>query len=132
MKERKDEALVAGMTKKETFEGAEAVMKNDFKLKLPDRRHIHMWNSPEISQFRGVQELMDKQEATRGVVEQEKADIRRVAREEDVPMPDMSSVHEAMHAQRQQASSLSSHVADLAKVHSAQMAGMHLSLIRLS
>ena len=50
-------------------------MKKDFKLKLPDRRYIHMWNSPEISQFRGVQELMDKQEATRGVVEQEKADI---------------------------------------------------------
>ncbi len=83
-----------------------------------------MWDSPEISQFRGVQELMDKQEATRGVVEQEKADIRRVAREEDVPMPDMSSVQEAMHAQRQQASALLSHVDDLAKVPSAQVAGM--------
>ncbi len=65
------------MHKKKTCEGAEAVMKKDYKLKLPDRRYIHMWNS----QFRGVQELMDKQEATRGVVEQEKADIQRVARE---------------------------------------------------
>ncbi len=55
MKERNYEALVAGMHKKETFEGAEEVIKKDFKLKLPDRRYIHMWNSPEISQFRGVQ-----------------------------------------------------------------------------
>ncbi len=56
MKERIYEALVAGMHKKETFEGAEAVMKKDFKLKLPDRCYIHMWNSPEISQFRGIQD----------------------------------------------------------------------------
>ena len=60
MKERNCEALVAGMHKRETFEGAEEIMRKDVKLKLPDRRYIHMWNSPEISQFRGVQELMDK------------------------------------------------------------------------
>ena len=124
MKERNYEALVAGMHKKETFEGGEEVIRKDFKLKLPDRRYIHMYNSPEISQFRGVQELMDKQEATRGVVEQEKADIQRVAREQDVPMPDMSYVHEAMQAQRQQASAFSEHMADMVKVHGAQMAGM--------
>ncbi len=76
-----------------------------------------MRNSPEISQFRGVQEVMDKQEATRGVVEQEKADIQRVAREQDVPTPDMSYVHEAMQAQRQQASAFSEHMADMVKVH---------------
>ncbi len=40
MKERNYEALVAGMHKKETFEGAEEVIKKDFKLKLPDRRYI--------------------------------------------------------------------------------------------
>ncbi len=99
------------MHKKETFEGAEEAIKKDFKLKLPDRRYIHMWNSPEISQFRGVQELMDKQEATRGVVEREKAEIRQVAREQDVPTPDMSAVHEALHAQRQQASAMAAHTA---------------------
>ena len=112
MKERTYEALVAGMHKKETLEGAEAVIKKDFKLKLPDRRYIHMWNSPEISRFRGVQELMDKQEATRGVVEQEKADMRRVAREEGVSTPDVSYVHEAMQAQPQQASAFSEHISD--------------------
>ncbi len=112
MKERNYEALVAGMHKKETFEGAEEVIRKDYKLKLPDRRYIHMWNSPEISQFRGVQEHMDKQEATRGVVERERADIQREAREQDVSTPDMSYVHEAMHAQRQQASAFSSHMAD--------------------
>ena len=90
MKEINYEALVAGMHKKETFEGAEEVIRKDFKLKLPDRRYIHMWNSPEISQFRGVHELMDKQKAKRGVVEQVKADNQQVAREQDVPMPDIS------------------------------------------
>ncbi len=85
-----------------------------------------MWNSPEISQFRGVQEHMDKQEATRGVVEREKADIQREAREQDVSTPDMSYVHEAMHAQRQQASAFSPHMADMSRAHASQMAGIQL------
>ncbi len=53
MKERNYEAPVAGMHKKETCEGAEEVIKKDFKLKLPDRRYIHMRNSPEIALCRG-------------------------------------------------------------------------------
>ena len=117
MKERNYEALVAGMHKKETFEGAEEVIRKDFNLRLPDRRYIHMWNSPEISQFRGVQELHDKQEAARGVVQQEKIDIEREARAQDVPMPDMSYVHEAMQAQRQQASAFSTHTRKTSTEH---------------
>mgnify|MGYP000246708567 FL=1 len=135
MKEHNYEALVAGMHKKETFEGAEAVMKKDFKLKLPDRRYIHMWSSPEIGQFRGVQELMDKQEATRGVVEREKAEIRQVAREQDVPTPDMSSVHEALHAQRQRVDAMTTHADDLRAAHEkllkGQQAETRAELVRL-
>ncbi len=67
---------------------------------------------------------MDKQEAARHLVEAEKADIRKVARELDVPTPDMNYVHEAMHQQRQQASAMSSHMEDMGRVHAAQMAGM--------
>ena len=129
MKERNYEALVAGMHRKQTFEGAEEVIRKDFKLKLPDRRYIHIWNSAEISQFRGVQELHDKQEAARGVVEQEKMDIRREAQAQDVPMPDMSYVHEAMQAQRQQASAFTAHTEDLNRAHAAQMAGMQRETI---
>ena len=112
------------------------MIKKDFKLKLPDRRYIHIWNSPEISQFRGVQELMDKQEATRGVVGREKAEIRQMAREQDVPTPDMSAVHEALHDQRQQASALASHTEDLRKAEATRMAGLQMEtraeLVRLA
>ena len=113
MKERNYEALVAGMHQKETFEGAEEVIKKDF----------HLWDTPEISQFRGVQELMDKQDATRGVVEREKSEIRQVAREQDVQTPDMSSAHEALHAQRRRVDAMASHAEDLRAVHEKRLKG---------
>ena len=103
MKNRSYESLVAGMRKAPNYTSAEEVIAKDFILRLPDRRYIHMWNSLEISQFRGVQEEMDKDEAARHLVEREKADIRQVAREKEIPTPDMNYVHEAMHQQRQQA-----------------------------
>ena len=74
-------ALLAGMRIKPTFDAAEEVIKKDFKVKLPDLRYIHMWNTPEISQFRGVQETIDKVEVNRQVVERERMDIRHVAAE---------------------------------------------------
>ena len=58
------------------------------------------------------------------MVEAEKADIRKVTREQDVPTPDMNYVHEAMNQQRQQASAMSAHMDDMGRVHAAQMAGM--------
>ncbi len=118
MKDRSYESLVAGMRKAPSYTSAEEVIAKDFKLRLPDRRYIHMWNSPEISQFRGVQEDMDKDEAARHSVGQEKADIRQVAREQDVPMPDMIYVHEAMHHQRQQATAMASHMDDMNRLNS--------------
>ena len=69
MKDRSYESLVAGMRKAPSYTSAEEVTVRGFKVKLPDRRYIHMWSSPEISQFRGVQESKDKQEAARHVVE---------------------------------------------------------------
>ncbi len=70
------------------------------------------------------------------MVERERAEIRQVAREQDVPTPDMSSVHEALHAQRQQASAMAAHAEDLQKVHAAQAAGMQMEtraeLVRLA
>ncbi len=86
MKDQSYESLVAGMRKAPSYTSAEEVIARDFKVRLPDRRYIHMWNSPEISQFRGVQEEMDKDEAARHLVEREKADTRQVAWEPDVPM----------------------------------------------
>jgi hypothetical protein len=124
MKDQSYESLVAGMRKAPSYTSAEEVIARDFKVKLPDRRYIKIWNSPELSQFRGVQEDMDKEEERRHVVEAEKADIRKVAREQDVPTPDMNHVHEALNRQRQQASAFASHQEDMNRVHAAQMAGM--------
>ena len=49
------EVLVAGMREKPTFALAEDLVKRDHPLKLPSRRFIQLWNTPEISQFRGYQ-----------------------------------------------------------------------------
>ena len=60
MKNRDYESLAAGMRVEPTFASAEAVLKKDYPLKLPDRRWIAMWNTPEISQFRGIDEDADR------------------------------------------------------------------------
>ena len=54
--------LASKMRVEPTFAIAEEVIKKDFKLKLPSRTAIHIWNSPEISQFRGYQEELDNVE----------------------------------------------------------------------
>ena len=62
MKERNYEALMAGMRKVPTITDAEEVIRNQPKIKLPDRRYIALWNSPELGQFRGVSEDLDAAE----------------------------------------------------------------------
>ena len=59
------EQLVSGLREKPTFAVAESVIRKDFKLKLPDRRWIRLYNTPEISQFRGYQETSDAAEKHR-------------------------------------------------------------------
>ena len=55
------ESLAAGMHKEPTFGEVQAVIDRDFKFKTPDRRYLQMWNSPGISNFRGLQEEMAAQ-----------------------------------------------------------------------
>ncbi len=62
-------------------------------------------------------------------MEREKFDIRREAQAKDVPTPDINYVHEAMQAQRQQASAFTAHTEDLNRAHAAQMAGMQRETI---
>ena len=54
--------LSAKMREKPTFGVAEEVIKKDFPLKLPNRTFINLWNTPEISQFRGYQDDLDEPE----------------------------------------------------------------------
>ena len=53
MKERDYSTLLAGMRKVPTITDAEEVIRTQGKIKLPDRRAITLWDSPELSDFRG-------------------------------------------------------------------------------
>jgi len=91
MKERSYEGLVAGMRERPTIFDAEEVLRKDYKVKFPDRRAITMWNTPEISQFRGVQEEMDEEEERRYNAQVEHLEIRREGRQNETATPEMDS-----------------------------------------
>ena len=95
MKERSYDALVAGMRHVPTITDAEEVIRNQPKIKLPDRRSITLWNLPELGQFRGVNESLEKKEEARHIAQVEQLDARRAARNEGVPVPDIQFVQQA-------------------------------------
>ena len=122
---RKDhnyENIVEGRAKEPTFEIAEAIYKKDFPLKLPSRKWLTIYNSAEVSQFRGIKEEMDDTAQQRNKVEQYKNAIHRAAEDANVSTPDMSFVNEAVNHQRQMASSFENHMSDLTRLHAQQMA----------
>ena len=69
------------MREKPTFAVAEEVIKQDYPLKLPSRVHLQLWNTPEISQFRGYQDDLDESEKRRATIRQEQQDLGIAARE---------------------------------------------------
>ena len=75
------EVLVSKLREKPTINSQEEVIRKDFKLKLPDRRGITLWNTPEISQFRGYQESLDETEERKHVIQVEQIGIQQAARE---------------------------------------------------
>jgi len=124
MKSRDYNTLTARMREKPTFATAEEVLKKDYPLKLPDRRWIQLWNTPEISQFRGIQDEIDATEANREQHEREQAEIRQVARETGVHTPDMDMVHELLTHQRQQGAAMQEHMQGLAELNRQHMEGL--------
>ena len=101
MKERSYEALMAGMRQVPTITDAEEIIRNQTKIKLPDRRSIALWNSPELGQFRGVSEDLDAAEERRHKQQLEQLEIKKASRDGDVAVPDMNYVHEALRANQQ-------------------------------
>jgi hypothetical protein len=91
-KNRNYESLVAGMRERPTIFDAEEVLRKDYKVRFPDRRAITLWNTPEISQFRGVQEGMDDEEERRHNAQLEQLELRRAANASETSMPDMEVV----------------------------------------
>ena len=114
------------MRVKPSFASAEDVIKKDYPLKLPNRTSLHIWNSPEISQFRGFQEDLNASEQARETHTRETLEIRQAARESSTHTPDMDLVHGMMTHQRQQADMLDQHTRNLTDLHNRSMEGLRL------
>ncbi len=129
MKERNYEALMAGMRKVSTITDAEELIRNQPKIKLPDRRSIALWNSPELGQFRGVSEDLDAAEERRHKAQLEQLEIKKASRDGDVAVPDMNFVHEALRANQQHQATMQQHAADLSGVVQQQQRGMKADML---
>ena len=92
MANRNYESLVAGMRERPTIFDAEDVLKKDYKVRFPDRRAITLWNTPEISQFRGVQEAHDEMEERQRNAQLEQIARRQAANRSETSMPDLEFV----------------------------------------
>ena len=73
--------LTSKLREKPTFTAAEEVIRKDFRLKLPSRRFTQLWNTPEISQFKGYQDSLDESEERRHTALRSQMDLRQEARE---------------------------------------------------
>ena len=129
------EQLAAKMREAPSFASAEEVIKKDYPLKLPSRRSVQLWNTPEISQFRGYQEELDANEEHRTQHSRELLEIREATREAGTHMTDVDVVHQMMAHQRQQQTALQQHLSGLNDLNRQQMEGMaaeqRAELIRL-
>ena len=124
MKERNYEALVAGMRKVQTITDAEEVIRTQPKIQLPDRRSITLWNSPELGQFRGVQESIDGKEDARHTAAVQRLEAQRAARAGNVPAVDVNFVQQAAAGQQRREPPMQTHREDLDAVHRQQQRGM--------
>ena len=129
------EQLAAKMREAPSFASAEEVIKMDYPLKLPSRRSVQLWNTPEISQFRGYQEELDANEEHRTQHSRELLEIREATREAGTHLTDVGIVHQMMAHQRQQQTALQQHLSGLNGLNRLQMEGMaaeqRAELIRL-
>ena len=118
-----------GMRKMPTITDAEELIRNQPKIKLPDRRSIALWNSPELGQFRGVSEDLDATEERQHKARLEQLEIKKASRDGDVAAPDLNFVHEALRANQQQQTMMQQHVADLSGTVQHQMRGMKADML---
>ena len=118
------EVLTSKLRVKPTFTSADEVIRKDFKLKLPSRRYIRLWNTPEISQFRGYQDQIDETEERKHVAAVTRLDIQQTARQTNEPSMDAEIVLEMLQNQRQSSAAMAQHMQDLAEHTRRQNAGM--------
>jgi hypothetical protein len=118
------EVLTSNLRVKPTFTSAEEVIRKDFKLKLPSRRYIHLWNTPEISQFRGYQDLLDETEERKHAATVTRLEIQQTARQTNQPSMDAEIVQEMMQNQKQSSAAMAQHMRDMAEHTRRENAGM--------
>lgn len=120
-----EELAAQRMRPRPSLTSAEEVIKKDFPLKLPNRTHIRLWNTPEVSQFRGYQENADEREERLHIIRAEQEVIGQQARiASDGGMPEMHIVHEMLNQQRQAGAALQQHAEQLAALNRQQLVGM--------
>lgn len=119
-----EELSAKRMRPRPTLTTAEEVIKKDYPLKLPSRVSIQLWNTPEISQFRGYQETTDEFEDRKHTIRVEQEAIGQAARSAGEQNVDMHIAHEMLNQQRQAASAAAQHAENLAALNRQQMAGM--------
>ena len=117
------EVLSSKLRVKPTFTSAEEVIRKDFKLKLPDRRYIHIWNTPEISAFRGYH-LLDETEERKHDAAVTRLEIQQTARQTNEPSMDAEIVQEMLQNQKQSSAAMAQHMRDLAEHTRRENAGM--------
>ena len=126
--------LSARMRERPSFGSAEDVIRRDYPLKLPDRRSISMWNTPEISQFRGYQEELNGDDQRRHVIRVEKEEIHHIAHEAN--SSDMDFVSGQLDQQRQSQQAMQQHMENMANLQAQHAEGLateqRAELIRLS
>jgi hypothetical protein len=112
------------MRHRPTIFDAEDVLRKDYKVRFPDRRAITLWNTPEISQFRGVQESHDEMEERQRNAQLEQIELRQAANRSETSMPDMEFVAAEVMRSRQSESALREAMASQAAAHAQQLRGM--------
>ena len=101
------------------------MIRKDFAVKLRSLCYIQLWNTPEISQFRGYQDTLDESEQRRHTAQVEHLGIRESARAANSPeMPNMEIIGEMMNQQRQSTAAMAQHVQDMAEQNRREAAGM--------
>jgi hypothetical protein len=124
MANRRYESLVAWMRDRPRIFDAEDVLRKDYKVRFPDRRAITLWNTPEISQFRGVQEAHDDMEERQHNAQLEQMELRRAARSSETSIPDMEFVAAEVMRSRQSEGALRQAVAGQSAAHEQQLPGV--------
>lgn len=122
-----EELQAKGLRKRPVLTDAEEVLKKDYPLKLPARTWVHLYNSPEISQFRGLQNEIDEREKQIHDDVLAREAIRQAAREgtEDNTV-NMGVAHEMLARQRQMGDALHEHMSGIRQGIQREMRAMQL------